>query len=287
MNPKPRSLIMDLYGDYLRYSDGEARLGPLTQLLGAFGIEPASARMTLSRLRKQGWFDTRREGRETVYSLTDDMMLVLVEGRERIFNRSEVPWDGRWTMVLYQVPESARAARESLRKNLTWLGFGQLTSSVWLAAGDLMAEARGLSQKHPEAAIDVMWSGTGSATEDRVLAQRCWDLNSLAADYRGFLNKYRSLDGRGGRSIPHGQEAMVLRTELIADARRFTFRDPRLPLELEPEGWPGREAYELFRRVHARLEPQANAYVESVLGAPLRRIPTLRPNGFDETCIAT
>jgi hypothetical protein len=27
---------MDLYGDYLRYSDGEARLGPLTQLLGAY-----------------------------------------------------------------------------------------------------------------------------------------------------------------------------------------------------------------------------------------------------------
>jgi phenylacetic acid degradation operon negative regulatory protein len=46
-------------------------------------------------------------------------------------------------------------------------------------------------------------------------------------------------------------------------------------LELQPQGWPGREAYELFRRLHARLEPQANAYVESVLGAPLKAAPIL------------
>jgi phenylacetic acid degradation operon negative regulatory protein len=275
LHPKPRSLIMDLYGDYLRYSDGEARLGPLTQLLGAFDIEPASARMTLSRLKKQGWFETRREGRETVYTLTGEMMQVLVEGRERIFNRSDAPWDGRWTMAIYQVPESSRSARESLRKSLAWLGFGQLTSSVWLAAGDLMKEARILGKKHPEAIVDVMWSGTGSTPADQELAQRCWDLEQLASDYRIFVQKYESLDRCVDGVAPDGLQAMILRTQLIGDARRFTFRDPRLPLELQPQGWPGREAYELFRRLHARLEPQANAYVESVLGAPLKAAPIL------------
>ncbi|MCW2135245.1 PaaX family transcriptional regulator C-terminal domain-containing protein [Arthrobacter sp. VKM Ac-2550] len=275
MAPKPRSLIMDLFGDYLRYAGGEVRLGTLTRLLTAFDIEPSSSRVTLSRLKKEGWFTTRREGRETVYTLSDEMMRVLVEGRERIFHRTDEPWGGRWTMVLYQVPESERATRESLRKSLAWLGFGQLSASIWMAAHELMPEARQLAEKHSEATIDVMWSGTGSISADRAMAARCWDLESLMEDYRGFIAKYRPMDDPVRNLDRDGEEAMVLRTLLVGDARRFTFRDPRLPIELQPEGWPGREAYELFRRVHAQLAPRANTHVESVIGTQLSTFPSL------------
>lgn len=275
MAPKPRSLVMDLFGDYLRYAGGEVRLGTLTRLLAAFDIEQSSSRVTLSRLKKEGWFTTRREGRETIYSLSEEMMRVLVEGRERIFHRTDEPWGGRWTMVLYQVPESARATRESLRKRLAWLGFGQLSPSVWLAAHEVMSEAQQLAEKHPEATIDVMWSGTGSIAADRALAARCWDLGILTEDYSAFIAKYRPLDDPGRNADRDGEEAMVLRTLLVGDARRFTFRDPRLPVELQPEGWPGREAYELFRRVHAQLAPRANAHVESIIGLPLSTLPRL------------
>lgn len=275
MTYTPRSLVMDLFGDYFRYSDGEVRLATLTQLLCAYGIEPSSSRMTMSRLKKEGWFTTRREGRETIYTLSDDMMQILVEGRERIFRRIDEPWARRWTMVLYQVPESARSTREALRKNLAWLGFGQLSASVWLAAHNRMTVARELVNKHPHAEIDVLWSGTESVTEDRALAQRCWDLEALAKDYAAFISKYQMLDDPEVNLKRPGAEAVELRTRLVGDARRFTFRDPELPIELQPHGWPGREAYDLFRRLHAQLAPQAVTHVEEIMGAPFRTPPPL------------
>ena len=275
MAPMPRSLVMDLFGDYFRYSEGEVRLATLTQMLGIFGVEPATSRVTMSRLKKEGWFTTRREGRETVYTLSDEMMQILVEGRERIFRRIDEPWDCRWTMVLYQVPESARSTREALRKNLAWLGFGQLSPSVWLAAHNRMAQAGQLVEKHPQADITVLWSGTESVAEDRALAQRCWDLEGLAKDYANFISKYQLLDNPEVNLKRPGAEAVELRTLLIGDARRFTFRDPELPIELQPPGWPGREAYDLFRRLHAQLAPRAIAHVEEAMGSPFRTPPPL------------
>ena len=275
MSAKPRAVILNLFGDYLRYADGEARLGELVALLQAFGMEPAAVRVTLSRLRKEGWFTTRKEGRETVYELTPRMMRILVEGRKRIFQRVEEPWTGRWTMVLYQVPEADRAVREALRKQLAWLGFGQLSSSTWMAAHQLADEARALAAEMPQASIDVLWAGTGSLAEDRALATRCWDLPAIDADYRAFIDRYGPLDNPRENAAKDGARAIVERTMLVGDARGLAFEDPQLPLELQPDGWLGRDAYELFRRVHAQLAEPANAFVDSVIGGRFVTTPPL------------
>ena len=156
MQWKPRALILDLFGDYLRYAGSEVRLADITELLAVFDVEPATVRVNLSRLRQEGWFTTRRVGRETVYSLTPHMLEILNEGRERIVRHREESWQGRWTMVIYQVPESERAVREQLRKRLAWHGFGQLSPSTWLAPHDLFDDVRGLAAEYPLAKIDVL-----------------------------------------------------------------------------------------------------------------------------------
>lgn len=264
-----RSLVMDLFGDYLRYiDDGEIRLGALLDLLGDFGIEPASARVTLSRLRKAGWFTTRRDGRETLYQLSGEMLRVLDEGRERIFTRADGHWDGEWTQVLYQVPESARRVRESLRKRLTWMGFGQFAPSVWLSPHALVEEAEKLRHEFPEAAIDVLRSRTSGPTADEELVERCWDLGQLAREHRNFIASYAPLADPG--NAPDGAQALVARTSLVAEARRMTFRDPRLPLELQPVRWKGAEAFDVLTRAHARLGPPARERVERLVGRAMR-----------------
>jgi DNA-binding transcriptional regulator PaaX len=58
MAETPRSIALNLLGDYLRYAGGEAKLGELTELMTAFGLGPARVRVSMSRavreqLRKQ------------------------------------------------------------------------------------------------------------------------------------------------------------------------------------------------------------------------------------------
>jgi phenylacetic acid degradation operon negative regulatory protein len=270
----PRSLVLNLFGDYLRYAGGEIKLGELTELMMAFGMEPATVRVSMSRLKQEGWFTTRKEGRETAYVLSERMLDVLVHGRPRIFRRKEEPWAGRWTMVIYQVPESDRAVREQLRKQLAWSGFGQLSPSTWLAPHNLSSEAKEIASQYESARIDVLWCGSDDTVAARDLAARCWDLVSLGRDYAGFLATYEHLDNESANSRKNGRQALVERTRITDDFRRFPFRDPELPQELQPTDWPGPAAFKLFSRVHEQLGPQARTFVEDVIGRPVPAITT-------------
>ncbi|MDQ5862419.1 MAG: phenylacetic acid-responsive transcriptional repressor [Actinomycetota bacterium] len=266
MQWKPRALILDLFGDYLRYAGSEVRLADITELLAVFDIEAATVRVNLSRLRKEGWFTTRRIGRETVYSLTPHMLEILNEGRERIFRRRDETWQGRWTMAIYQVPEAERAVREQLRKQLAWHGFGQLSPSTWLSPHDLISEVREIAAENPLAKVDALWCGTGDLQEDRGLAARCWDLDQLGADYRHFIHNYAALDNEAANADKDGRTALIERMHIIGDFRRFPFRDPYLPRELQPDSWPSSEAYTLFGAVHRQLGPAATEFISSIIG---------------------
>jgi phenylacetic acid degradation operon negative regulatory protein len=268
MNVKPRAAILDLFGDYLRYVDAGVRLSHLTQLLGAFGITPPTVRVTLSRLRREGWFSTRRDGRETLYTLTADMLAVLDEGRARIFAPPADAWAGTWTMVIYQMSEQERQERGQLRKALAWHGFGPLTTSTWLAPGDRRKEVRVLVDSLTDERVDVLSCLSEGLDHDRDFARRCWDLDGLADGYRGFVDAHGHL-ARTPTDLT-GAQALVARTELISAYRHFPFRDPRLPPELRPEPWQGVAAYDLFRAAHERLGAAARAYVGGVVGCEVR-----------------
>ncbi|MBV9795561.1 MAG: PaaX family transcriptional regulator [Actinobacteria bacterium] len=263
---RPRSIVFDLFGDYLRYRGGEVRLRPLSALLSCFGVADSTTRVVMARLRREGWFDTRPVGRETVYRLTPRGWQLLDEGRSRIFDRVREPWDGQWQMVIYAVPESDRAVREELRKELAWLGFGPLASSTWISPHDRLAQVEQKFADHPTVRLDLLRCRSAGLLQDREMVGRCWDLDILNQDYQQLLRRYRPQlpHYRAGRIEP--RQALVDRMQLIYDYRKFPFRDPDLPVELLPGGWRGREAHELFLAVHELLGEAAGRFVDQVLG---------------------
>ena len=261
---KPRSLILDLFGDYLRYVGSEVRAADLVDLLFALGVEPATTRVTLSRLRQEGWFTTRREGRETIYRLTDGLLEILDEGRDRIFAPYRVEWDGWWTQVVFELPESDRTVREQLKKRLAWLGFGALSTSTWLSPRPIRQRAEALSVEFPTVRIDVLSSRTDDLSHDRRLVEQCWDLPALDADYRDFMCAHSGLAETAAQLT--GAAALIARVELTSTFRHFPFRDPSLPESLRPHDWSGAEAHGLFLALHDQLASAASDYVGSVVG---------------------
>lgn len=261
---KPRALILDLFGDYLRYVE-EVRAGDLGALLGVFGVEPATARVTLSRLRQEGWFETRRSGRETFYRLSPNLLEVLTEGRARIFAPYPEAWDGSWTTVVFQLSESDRALREQIRKRLSWLGFAPLAGSTWVSPQPVDGIADRLRLEFPQAVIDVFESRMPDLDAARELLARLWDLDELNAQYRAFIDDHEDL--LCAASELEGAPAFSTRTELTFTYRRFPFKDPWIPAALRPAGWLGAQAHTLFLRIHDELGAAATAYVATTIGA--------------------
>jgi len=273
---KPRSLVFDLYGDYACWDGGQARLQVLVELLGLFGVPPSTARVVMARLRREGWLAARKSGRTTTYALTDRSWRLLEEGRRRIFDREREPWDEQWRMVIYSVPESDRAARERLRKRLSWLGFGPLAPSTWISPHARLDEAAARLGGEDAARLDLLVARSLGRAADLDMAARCWDLPSLQAELVATRRDYEGRLARYAAAPPRGRDALVERVSLIAAHRRLPFRDPDLPLELLPAGWAGREVHELFLAAYSLLGPEAQGHYREVAGPGPEEAPASR-----------
>jgi hypothetical protein len=63
---KPRAVLWDLFGDHLRYvGDGQIPMQALSRLLEVFGVGDSTARVVLARMRRERWFETYRNGRQS------------------------------------------------------------------------------------------------------------------------------------------------------------------------------------------------------------------------------
>jgi phenylacetic acid degradation operon negative regulatory protein len=264
---KLRSIVFDLFGEYIRYDGGEIGLRALVELLAPFAIGEDVVRVLMARLRREGWFESSRVGRQSRYSLTDEGWRLLDTGRERIFERPPEPWPGQWCLAIYSVPESARASRDRLRKTLTWLGFGPLAASAWVSPHDRRAQVAEAWKGEPDGRLQLLMARSGGLEEDREMAARCWDLARLDDDYAKFLATWEPRVKAWQRSQPEGAEALVERTRLIHEYRMFPFKDPGLPPELLPTGWKGRQAHDLFLAGFGLLRAPAVAHYKEVLQA--------------------
>ena len=263
---KPRAILWDLFGDHLRYiDDGRVQLRALARLLEVFGVGESTSRVVLSRMRREGWFTTWRDGRQTSYALTGRATAMLDEGRARIFDRGRDDWDGTWRMVIYAVPEDSRAERDRVRRTLAWHGFGPLAAATWISPHprlDVVREAlAGLSATR----IDLLESRARSREADREMAFRCWDLDGLGRDYVELISGYEQLPAAAALAARPGPEALRRQVELVASYRALPFRDPDLPAVLLPEGWQGRRAHALFTAAHDALHGAADAYARDVI----------------------
>jgi phenylacetic acid degradation operon negative regulatory protein len=278
-----RSLVFDLFGDYIRYAGEAIGLTALCELIAPFGVSPEAARTVMTRLRSEGWFDSEKDGRTVTYMLSPRAISMLNEGRDRIFTRDTSPWDGRWHLAIYQVPEQQRKTREALRKRLTFLGYGTLAPSTWISARDRSAQVssvvRDLTRSEAGLTLTQMTAHTSGARGDRELAERCWQLNEINRHYKHWLTEWAPALKRVRANKLSGSADLVTRVNLVHSFRSFPFFDPELPANLLPTPWHGVAAYQAFIHAHRTLEDEANHWFRSVLsrtggGLKVRRATT-------------
>jgi phenylacetic acid degradation operon negative regulatory protein len=263
---KPRAVLWDLFGDHLRYvNGGSVQMRALTELLDGFGIGESTSRVVLARMRREGWFTTDRDGRQTIYGLAGRSIRMLDEGRARIFDRGRDDWDGAWRMVIYAVPEESRAERDRVRRTLAWHGFGPLAAATWISPHPRLETVRDGLADLSATRMDLLESRSQSLTADREMAARCWDLGGLRRDYAELVSSYQRLPAVAELARLPGRDALRRQVELVASYRTLPFRDPDLPASLLPQEWPGRRAHALFIAAHDALHGPADAYVREVL----------------------
>jgi len=57
-------------------------------------------------------------------------------------DKRKLPWDGKWRIIIFDVPEISRKDRDFLRNQLRWLGFMELQKSVWIFPYEIKSELK-------------------------------------------------------------------------------------------------------------------------------------------------
>ena len=265
-----QDIIFTLYGDYIRHRGGEAWTGSLIELLGLLRLSEQAVRSTLSRMSQKGWLESRKVGRHSFYSQTPKLLKLLEEGATRIFQPRCDPWDGRWYLLTYSIPESKRHLRRRLRKRLLWLGFGTLNQATCISPRDLRAEVKQVVDAlRVRPYVDFFTAEHLGFSSDEEIVARCWDLKRLNDYYATFIARYNPpFQEHQARLMASGslksQECFVQRFMLIHEYRSSPYVDPNLPLELLPDDWLGERATQLFQQYHDLLVRGAEAFLDSV-----------------------
>jgi phenylacetic acid degradation operon negative regulatory protein len=266
----PRAATLTLYGDYVLHRGGEIGIGSLVRLLSNFGLSEQAIRSAVSRMCRSGLLKAKRTKGKSYYSLTSEGHNLLTEGAQRIFKRKNSHWDGNWNIVTYSIPETMRQARDRLRLELGWLGYGALGEATWISPYDLTKEVKNLLKKfNIEQYVHIFSAQHQGSIDPKEIVSHCWDLGKIHQKYADFLTEYRPKLEEHQKRLEAGEtiepsECFVARFNLIHEYRKLPFLDPDLPKELLPENWLRPQAAALFDEYHGLLTEKANEYFDSV-----------------------
>ncbi len=264
-----RSLIMDVYGAYIRELGGWLAVADLIELMAQLDVDEQAVRSTVSRMGHKGILRRRVVDNRVGYELTERGLGLLAEGDRRIYaGLPPAQLDEGWAMAVFSLPERRRDLRHKLRSRLTFLGFGNIGAGIWLAPGRALPQARAaIEELELQAYVDLFLSSYEAFGDEHELVRRCWDLDELASRYAAVVEQLESAvpqDARWSGTVAP-REAFVDYTLVLHEWRKMPYLDPGLPAELLPDDWIGHHAASLFERAVDRLEKPARSYIESVV----------------------
>ncbi len=256
---RPQALLLTLFGGYLLGRGVHVATSSVIDVLDGVQVSEHATRSTLSRMARRDLLHRARRGRRVYLGLTPRSREILSDGEARVWRVGAVnaQWDGTWTLLGFSLPDSWQRQRHALRSRLLWAGFGPLQGGLWIAPStvDVAALGEGL-----EAAAHLR-AFTATAlppTDVEALVRDAWDLDSVAARYRDFTDRWVR---RGPRLRDGLSRQLALQTDWLQVIRR----DPRVPAQYLPDGWPAADAQQLFRELYAQFDPEARAIAAAML----------------------
>ncbi|MFI6292645.1 PaaX family transcriptional regulator C-terminal domain-containing protein [Nonomuraea sp. NPDC050790] len=195
-----------------------------------FGIAEGTVRVALSRMVAAGDL-VQEDGRYTLSERLIERQARQDESRDPHTR----PWDGTWEIALVTAERRAPADRAAFRHTMGALRLAELREGTWMRPANLI-------RQWPESVTAQCTLVDGRPRRDPT--PLLWDLGGWAARARALERELERADGLA--------EGFIVSAAVL----RHLLKDPLLPRELLPGGWPGaelRERYDAFDRSYREV----------------------------------
>lgn len=259
------SLLVTIWGDMIAPTGEAVWLGSLIRLAADFGLNERVVRTAVFRLQKDGWLQSRQEGRRSFYDLAPAGRHLTTAADVRIYRGGAPAWDGSWLTLIANGPGTG--PRDRLTQELLLQGFGQAAPGVFVRPGDDVSGASSLIEDFGAADSVAVFASPDVAAAGmealRALVARAWDHEATDRGYAAFIRTFEALAATA--SSLEGAEAFIVQTLLVHEFRRITLRDPMLPVALLPAGQSGAAARALAGSIYDATRAAALDYAANIL----------------------
>lgn len=197
----------------------------------------------IEKIEKQGEIYIRLTSQGSK-KITRDFPLFLLQKRK---------WDRKWRVVIFDIEEVNRGARDGLRKKLKELGFGMIQKSVFISPHNVIQDMLEFIENVGLKDVVYAFEASNLTTGDvRKLTSKVWSLDTLSEKYREIIEKIEDShltiahDRVKLLNDMHRGEKIKLIRELREKYLIIALRDPFLPKELLPLDWLGDKAKKLI-----------------------------------------
>ncbi|MEV0191276.1 PaaX family transcriptional regulator C-terminal domain-containing protein [Kitasatospora purpeofusca] len=255
--------------------DGTVGADELYDVANSLGMSDQQVRLCVKRLVTEGRFTHEGRGRRAQLHATPDTLRDLAPAPDFLRHAfrqdaGAAPWDGVWHLAAFAVPESARAARDTLRGMLVHLGGAPLQGGLYVSANAWEPYVEEAAQQLGAHGGLTLLTTTdlrrGDIREPAELARELWPLGEIADRYHRLDRVAEPRLARlTGPAELSDAELLTLAVELAAELTRAMDPDPLLPPELLPQPWPGALARERIARCWAALYTRDRGEARPVL----------------------
>lgn len=235
------SLVITIFGDLVQHRGGKISTARLGELMSRVGIEQGTLRTALSRLGRDGWVTSEREGRSSIYRLSEQGVKRFGPATARIYAPARPDPVELWAAVVTLGPNGG--------------------SGVQIVPAD-------------EAPSDADCKIVGSLAQ----ISDAYQSAALGDAHRAALGALASDLSSVNFDIADPLDAAAARMLLIHRWRRIVLRHADVPAELMPEDTPLRDPRGAVAQVYAALTPVAETWLANP-EEPAGLLPDTQPEG--------
>ena len=209
------------------------------------GLSPGTVRTALSRMRKEGYLETVKEGSVTRYRVSPLQLEVM----DNFMRRPARGRDG-YAVAVYSFESSQERQRALARSLLECEGFVRFAQNSYISS---RIDVRRLRSKLRESGLSgqvFIFETEGLDAEDLERMAEAWGVAERASFLQGFYRYARAhLEGWDGTDA----DAFLRQAAVwVAFVVRVQSTEPPLPPELLPEDYPYRALGAYLKRSTAR-----------------------------------
>ncbi len=171
-------------------------------------------------------------------------------------------WNGIWYLLVFDVPESERHYRDTLRGFLKRMRMGCLQKSVWITPRDIRPEYDDLERAaNVKAVAYLLESRTVLHHEAAEMVVNAWNFDHLGELHERYLEVFGT-NLRLLGEMDHDEDALLILLREEAEAYIQCMRpDPLLPSELLPPGYLGKKVHALHKTIRGAIGQNLSKYI--------------------------